>query len=67
MEQVAKAKNLIYFRSFWEFISNKDWGYSFTKEELDKAEELENKYIGNRGGVGCYLQSPLELKQNGSS
>lgn len=54
----AKGENekyLIFVRSCWESEMFKHNGYSFTKEELDNAENLQVKLIGIKNGVKCYL------------
>ena len=44
---------LIFSRAIWENI--KDNRYYFTKEELDEAEKKDEKLIGIRNNVHCYL------------
>jgi hypothetical protein len=46
---------LIYSRGCWESAQFKEAGYGFSKEELDAAEKLDVKLIGERYGVKCYL------------
>lgn len=44
---------LIFSRTIWENID--DDRYYFTKEELDEAEKKDEKLIGIRNNVRCYL------------
>jgi len=50
---------LIFSRKLWETKMLVRRGYSFSKEELDNAEESQTKLIGNRNGVDCYLLNLL--------
>ena len=50
---------LIFSRKLWETKMLVRRGYSFSKEELDSAEESQTKLIGNRNGVDCYLLNLL--------
>jgi len=43
----------------WERIGVSNPEYFFTKEELDNAEKLNDKLIGVRCGVECYLPSVI--------
>jgi len=50
-----KEKYCLHFsRKIWEKVMSKD-GYSFTKEELDKAEDMIHGFIGVKKDVRCYL------------
>ena len=54
-----KNYTLIFSRKLWETKMLVRRGYSFSKEELDSAEESQTKLIGNRNGVDCYLLNLL--------
>lgn len=45
---------LHFSRMMWEKVMPKN-GYSFTKEELDRAENMIMGFIGIQKGVRCYL------------
>lgn len=55
---------LVFSREMWESELFKSVGYSFTKEELDAAEKLDIKLIGNRNGVDCYIQNKFNFQEN---
>ena len=54
---------LIYSRRQWE--NGFDEVMHITKEDLDTAEKDEKGFIGNRGGIDCYLSRflPAETKK----
>ncbi len=54
---------LVFSRVTWESEAAKQNGYIFTKEELDEAEKLEVKFIGERNGVKCYLPPTFSLSK----
>lgn len=56
-EKGKKENYLIFCRAQWESERFKHNGFSFTKEELDNAENLDIKLIGVKNGIKCYLHN----------
>jgi hypothetical protein len=61
-EKMPKDYQLIFTRKIWELSAEHNMGYSFTKDELDKAEKSEDGFIGKQNGLMCYLQRPLNFR-----
>lgn len=61
-ENMPKEYQLIFSRKIWELSTEYKMGYSFTKEELDKAEKSDDGLIGKQNGVNCYLQRPFNFR-----
>ena len=49
-------RNLMLSRSLWELIGLENKYYLFSKTELDEAQKRDDGFIGNRNGIGCYIQ-----------
>lgn len=61
---VNKDYSLVFSRKMWENLIRKGL-YSFTKDQLDKADSDDRGYIGahryahSATGVNCYIQKPF--------
>jgi len=48
---------LIFSRNEWTLFGKVSNLYKFTKKELDQAENREDGFVGERGGVKCYFRN----------
>jgi hypothetical protein len=56
-----KEYQLVYSRNVWEALTQQGETFSFTAEELDKAESSADGFITTQNGIKCYLERPLNF------
>jgi hypothetical protein len=56
-----KEYQLVYSRNVWEALTQQGETFTFTADELDKAESSADGFIANQKGVMLYLEGPFNL------